>query len=734
MLSVATPRVAMVLGCLGMLGALVGRAAADPTVQIVDADPKTGVKFATLAENSTLRIPLEPDGDVAGFRVAVDDFASPNATQVKPTVTLNGASADHAIDLREKDRPILEVSASFPVAGEYKSHVVLFFSGKRASSVPLSVTRQKAEVTVQIEGLATATSTGFRDADAKVSFTVRETSGDRVALYPPVLDGIALKDGDKVRKQAHYQKILVDGVEQAATPSGPGAESFVLEPRATRQVVVQIQGIEEAGEYSGTLRLSNSKGTPVTKEVSALIKTSAWIAAFWIFAGVLASFLIRYYTKEQRPKLQALRELRYAEEDLAQVESDAAPLVAEAVPVFKWIGQQFSKIERSLRDGTAKDNASAKLSEMQAKIGVLPNWFNVGRQIDAVKPADIVTEQRAAWEGLVSSYFCTNGADPSPSGTLAKIPGEIAKAVIERIKGFEESAHDYWDAHPSFKTEIEQSVDPPLKCAVAFAGQHDWKDMNSAFREGRLAYIRILAKELGAFVETAQLPLGFEPSLWKTLSDEIAADVSLILQESDPEAATEAYGRANRKYHEAVIQNLKEFVEAWGKREPDKKEKLATASGCLERASSAAQKKDWETARTEYEKAKKEVEVVRAPIRASWGGVQVEATDQTVAGFMGTIAPAGAFVEETKLVPLVKERKRKTSEQISSLLERYDLLLNAALLAIACVVGIELLWANDPTWGGWKSDVTALLWGLGLHQMGGATADGLPAVAKKLQE
>src|SRR6185295_12050909 len=183
-----------------------------PVLKVVGADPQTGVKWTTSVAVASLRLPLELDkGVVKGVTASVDDLIAPDGRRIRPKVTLDGKPAGRPIDVTQKQRPILEIAATFPAAGDYTSNLVLFYDGKRAGSVPLSVTRQRSEATVQIDGLDTVATTKWLTADAKVRFTVRETSGQRITLYPPALEGLALKVDDKVRKQAHYEKISVDG-------------------------------------------------------------------------------------------------------------------------------------------------------------------------------------------------------------------------------------------------------------------------------------------------------------------------------------------------------------------------------------------------------------------------------------------------------------------------------------------------------------------------------------------
>ena len=55
-----------------------------------------------------------------------------------------------------------------------------------------------------------------------------------------------------------------------------------------------------------------------------------------------------------------------------------------------------------------------------------------------------------------------------------------------------------------------------------------------------------------------------------------------------------------------------------------------------------------------------------------------------------------------------------------------------AIGAIAVVIGVQLLWVNDFTWGGWGSWCVAFLWGLGMHQVTGASVQGITGITQEL--
>ncbi len=717
---------------VALLAAIQGNAQDAPVLKIVGADPQTGVKLTVATATVSLRLPLELDsGEVKGLTASVDDFIAPDASRIHPTVTLNGQPPDQPVDVTQKDRPVLEIVATFPIAGEYTSHLVLFYGGGRAPSVPLSVTRQRNEVTSQVVGLDTVTATKWLSADARIRFTVRETSGRKTTLYPPTLEGFALKQDDKVRKQARYGKVVVDCGKDARLT---GTESFAVEPLSSRSCVVEVQEIAQAGEYSGTVRLASSNGTPVTQEVTVLVKTSGWVAAFWIFLGVLASFLIRRYTKEQRPRLQGLRRLRYAQEDLARVQSDAGAPAAPAPEVFAGLTQRLARIERDLTDRTATDGAAASLEEMEKKIQALPGWLTTGRKLDAVEPQDVVRAPRATWAALASSYFLKAGATDDITASLLAIDQEILAAVVARIDEFAAKVEEYGNSHPTAQPQIDQDVTPLLDRAKTEAKADDWTGMTTDFRQARLAYTRVLASGLEDVLEAPEPPLGLEDKDWTDLRNKITAELALIRQETDPDRAVEIYQRASRTYLETVAGKLKTLAAGLAQgATPEEEQQLDDAETALTAALLAMQKNDWDTARAEYQKAATAMTSLLDARKQAGGGAQAESAGQSAAS-PGETVPAGAAVGPVQALAAVAERRRSSAQQISDLLERYDLLLNVALLLIACVVGLSLLWLDDPVWGGWKAYTTALLWGLGLHQVAGSALDGLPVITQKLTE
>ena len=470
-----------------------GHTSATGGIKVVDADPQNVVRLVTSTIAGSFRLPLEADeAPATNLTVEIDDFTSTNGLRVRPQVTLNGKAAGVPINVSMSERPVVEFAASFPGLGEYKSHLVLFYSGK-PHDLPIIVVRQQNELGFQLDGVDTVSVTKWWSADAHIYFTVRETAGQRAALYAPTLENFALKEVDKLRKQVGIEEIKLDGqgITGDSLTKAP-VESYFVEPYSSRTSIFEVKGIPEAGEYIGSIRASGPNRVSVSREITILVKNSVWIAAFWVFVGVSASILIRIYIKEQRPKLVAWRRLSYALDALEEAKV-AAGNVAEAHDVCNGLRTQLDKIERGLKDGDTQ-NAVDALKEVETRIRVLPDWINTGRNLSAVAASEIVDSPRADWTALARSYFLTTGTAVDIGLALAKIENEILVAIIGRITEFTAKVESYRVAHPQVGVGIDQVL-AELKAAKGMAKLEGLTLMSDHFRKARLVFAKILVRD-----------------------------------------------------------------------------------------------------------------------------------------------------------------------------------------------------------------------------------------------
>jgi hypothetical protein len=240
---------------------------------------------------------------------------------------------------------------------------------------------------------------------------------------------------------------------------------------------------------------------------------------------------------------------------------------------------------------------------VEKKIQALPVWLTTGNQLDAVQPAQIVEAPRATWSILAGSYFLKVGATDDLSPALTKIDTDMKAAVIARIDEFNTVVTVYRTAHPTAVPAIDQNVAPLLKRAKDNAQAANWAGMTSAFRQGRLAYAKVLASGFDA-IFTAPEPLGFAAPDWQAVRARIATMMRQIQQESDPDQAVERYREANETYLDEVIGKLDIYADGLAAaNDPVEAQNLKDAKTSLSAAMLARQKGDWETTRTAYTKA-----------------------------------------------------------------------------------------------------------------------------------
>ena len=88
---------------------------------------------------------------------------------------------------------------------------------------------------------------------------------------------------------------------------------------------------------------------------------------------------------------------------------------------------------------------------------------------------------------------------------------------------------------------------------------------------------------------------------------------------------------------------------------------------------------------------------------------------------------------ETGLEKLILKPGNYDVESIDRRIRNNDIIDSVIISTVALIFGLSLLWANDQTWGSGMDYMTALLWGLGLHQVGsGGVFGGLGSIQNQL--
>lgn len=708
-----------------------------PTVGLAGIG-QAGVKLTTAAGRFSFSYPLEATADVKTLTVAVDDFHGPNNSLVTPEVALDGRAANIPIDLKQSDRPVLRIAGTFPYAGEYASNIVITQGGTRQPAIPVTVTRQWNAVGVQVQLVDTARGVqGLPGSgvDVAIRFSVKESAGKPVSIYLPKLTQLALKRGDKQKVQARYEK--------AELKHPGGALNFG--PQELREYVVNISGLEEPGEYSGVITVGSPDAT-ATETAFTLFVKNGWVTAFLcIFLGLLASWLIRRWTAETRPRLDLQRRLDNLKEDLAALNENAAPLPLGSQRVFVGIEDRLAHVGRDILQGASGDR-KADLDELSVKISKLPPWLTLGNELAAIDPQSAVQKQIDDWKSLGDSYFLEPGAKAE---ALDKQIGEVRTAMkeavkiamLKRIDDFTALVQAYKAAHPNAALKEAEQL---AASAKAKAGAFDPAGAAAELRLAQSEYAKQAASDLSALLDPAKPPAGFTPQAWNDLVSRLRPKVAAVSKAPDAAQAMALFEEVSGELLREVVARLEELsgtlqqaVASNTILTPEEKEKLKAsldgAAAEIKTARASLDDGDGNASWAGLTSATKKIQTVIDALRAT-GVSKLGAGGNLAAVIWDFLAPVPRPLVISQARPIGDRLPREVSpgEKLTDRIRRYDLVLNAGLLLVATVLGLKLLWADSATWGGPTDYAAAFLWGLGLQQVAGAGFEGLPAVLKKV--
>jgi hypothetical protein len=694
-----------------------------------------GVKLTTAAGQFSFSFPLEATEDVTGLTVAVDDFHGPSETIVRPEVTLDGKAPNVPVDVKQSDRPVLRIAGTFPYAGDYNGNIIITQGGARQASIPVVVTRQWNAIGVRVQLVDTAQAETWpgSSADATVRFTVRENAGKLLTIYTPKVTQLALKRGDKQETQARYTKAELKDAKS----------SLDFRPQESREYVIDIEGMQEPGEYAGVITVGSVDATAVDTSFTLFVK-DGWPTAFlFIFAGVGASYLIRRWTGETRPRLDLRRRVANLADDLEGVKKDAARLPLGSGRVFVELRQKLAKVERDIEQGASGDRKS-ELDELDVKISKLPPWLTLGKELVTVDPQSTVQKQIDDWKNLGNSYFLEPGAKGE---VLDKAIGEIRTARMDALKAamvkgigeFTDALSAYKTTHPNANMgEVDRLV------GLAKTNASDPADACEDLRSAQSEYAKQEASDLNTVLSQANAPAGFTTQTWADLTTRLRAKIPDISREPDSKKAIELFEKVNGEYLREIISRLEALAQELGPKvdsnpqlAPHTKKELQTKLGeavaGLKGARTSLDSGDGNAATASYNTAAGKIKDVKDKLAASGVAQLGPGRDigAAILDFFGPM-PRSLAIDKAHAVANRVERKTSFGEQLTEKIRRYDLFLNIGLLIIATVLGLKLLWADNATWGGVGDCAVAFLWGLGLQQVAGAGFEGLPAVLKKV--
>jgi hypothetical protein len=722
-------------------------------VKIREAVDGTGIQLATTdtAIQYTVHLRATNASPVRGLIVGSTALTGPNASLYPLTLEVRpparpAKGPELTIDLDAATSLPLDLSAALPLIGRYAGKLELT-AGNRSREVPIVITRSKGVTPVEILPVDPIRGTlegGAGSFEWRV--TLRETAGAAAtAIEPPVLTSLTVKQGVSAQK-AGVSNHTVEWFDAGDTKRATVLKTLSFgAPGQAKQFVVRIGGLTHPGEYSGQLRVLFADAPAAEQSVTLFAKSAWWCAALWVALGFVASYVLRLAFKIGRPRAQ--QQVRLARfRQVLERWAGLSNLGARERSVLDAIRELVDRLEDRLDGRGAGALTDAELDEMDNKLTLVPEWINEMRGADASRPP----APAEVWALLdsVEAYL----RRPSPPavaftearGKLDSVPTTLKNALLAGVRTGATTLRDAAtarladpDTTQSERGALQQVLD---HCQLvedrASAGHIE--EASARLDEAKRAYVGFLVQHLERRLGTAT-PLGFsnDPGKWNELKQEIVARLR-ELPGKDLTTVVQLYNAAYLTFLHRSLEALRGYAEAEARRL--KGTPATTPMGQAVEASGQAitallatlgASVDFKVlAKTAERYAQLERDVAeQSELAASGGGAQA-----TVAtGHLGP-EPAGAFggaaveAAATRLVrsTAVASHTRVARPGLAALSRKlflYDAFFMVVLGFVTVLSGLKLFYLDDPAWGGVSSAIAAVLWGLGVQQVAGASYD-----------
>lgn len=700
-------------------------------------------EFTWETANFKVQTAIQGNGKQAvyGVRVVPHDLVGPAPRPITPIVTVNGERAPLKIDVPAASEVPMTLEVTLPVPGTYTGVIDLFY-GRRRQSVKLKITRADAKVPVTIRPVeaARAETYPWRWSAATLHVVLEGTRAEPLTLKRPAIVTLSRKESDKVAAQAGHGEVAVRALDASGkwrdVPDG-----LTLEGRTPKKVQLTIPGLD-AGEYTGMLSVSTGDLSPQEAAFTVYVRRSVLLAIVLIALGVVGSWRLRLWALRDRPRLTAQREIATVAADIETTRRDVTDATDPERTVLTWLATQLRDLFDAWNEGTVA-NSDARLKSISGKLLAFARWVTLRRRFASIQlPVAAAGPLRDRLHVFAGRFTNADEDVTQLSVAIGQLDQDLTAAVRAQVTA----------RIASIRQDLARQKQTPL--GQAYAEKLDEQVEQRLQQAEQIAADAARLAEAAATVDQAGLiyaqilAAGFEAQLPPATPDPlISADVwdktlrSVREQLDRAQAATDAT-TASSAYTTAYCLYLKPLLTAMQVRLSERADKIKTATGLTENDRTALNA-DWDTAdqllnacqsllatrdttlvALRFEELRKTVKRIGETVRkggGAWMGTkapgQAEPASAILSGAVGGSLVSGGFTAAATpptrvMVPAADlDRKLKRGEK------------NLAIVTgvIGVLLGVKLLWMPSPTWGDWGDYIVAVLWGLGLHQVSGAT-------------
>ncbi len=659
------------------------------------------VTFSNVAQPD-VKIPLtiENTGTQALDNVSIklSPFTAPTADSVNATI-----EPPTATKLLPGETAQFNLTAQFLPAATFSAHARVLQGKKLLTSFDIDIVRTKAKPQMDIGDIAAMEETAcVPRADLDIPLTLKVyATGAFVVVTPPVL-------------YSAIRKPKVDSTAGTAAAVSLDASSlkdpFVVKTGEPRDVTLHLKGISSPGRYDLKLRFAPSGYDTIDKDVTIYVRDPGWIAAAFIFIGVVLSLVFQGYGGTIRPRLLLQRRVEsifVALHDLenSAPENDTRQLAAQ-------VSRDLQEKWDPARDRGGLPAATVDLYEQM--VPGLQRWSNMRHLVDATRPETVRQRLLARLQTAAGAFVAAvpdAATITAALNTLQTFPDTIRAETVQELT----AQLDLLD------TQLRADSRPAaarLRSALLLVRQKvvngDLDAAVGAFDAARLQYAVLLADDLLQRVQSGVPPVGIAPDDWASLSQQTKLAAADVQASTDADSAISKIALAMKKYLFSVAGALRKAAGDLGS--PDK---AKTVTDELDAVEAAIQGNQLTAAWQHMNAATAAFQNASVPVGRAMGGPEKAASDLLgVAAGGGQVGGAAFDIMGAFALPSAADLARPGAPARTQLrLNWFDFLASAFALILATAIGLQALWIDNPVWGGGGVYLAAFVWGFAVDQL-----------------
>lgn len=744
---------------------LVGSRFPIPQVQLVGANGEGVLSIASRSASIRHRLRLQSinRGPVAALAVVVDDFvdAAGNRFPVSHQLTSLGDPPSTPLPaLAGLGAAELTIATELPAAGEYTSRLVLVYDD-RAEDFTIKVNRTRPQASLLLSGLenpvqSTVPLPWLPSQATSLWFVLHETGGQTLTLSLPELASLNLKGENESRQQAHFGGVRVhDGQGNELR------ESIILGPNQIERLTLSLQDLVQPGAYEGKLLFTLTDAPPEERTITLLLRQSGWIAGLVILLGVVLSSAAQRTVQSTIPLLERRKRVRELQAEL-WTRSEALAGLGQEDSRFR-LSEMARKLQNQLQilyergDLGFSDQIPRLLDTVDAKIDLLPGLAVTFEQMEAFAAllrSDELTAQREKLLAHLENDAA--GSAEEAQSQWKELVQTLNRLVLEGIAAVMGALRaELAETELAADNANRQQALTAIQTAQEFvdnnraAAQVDLARAARLLNSAQAAYTRAAAVAAIRSLEAlAEPPLGFAPEEWEAERQRMRRGLEAVVAESQDVKVIDLHQQEQTRHLRLLLDKAAAKIVDVSDSESDD---LAAIKGDLQKARVLLDTGDWQTAYTVYQAVVEKIEQsigteveetegleVAFPTEGDevsfgkGGGERgmIREVSRTFARFFGLArAPVAELPEAGALDGLLR-----SSRDLGRQLRRLHRILNLFALIVIVALGLQLLWANNATWGSVTDYLIAILWGLGLQQVGGQSVQSVEGILNSFRQ